>query len=89
MKESFLEEVTQKANKPPSFYFYLNDIIEPYFEDLAQFGNIESLPPVLFKIYNINKETYKNDYLNLKKQIFEILDNEQFLRWLPSTNRNC
>lgn len=82
MLESLEKEKEQKTieNEPKTHYFYLGTKMQQYFEDVAHFGNINMfLPPVLYKMYKKNVEIFRNDYKNLKKIKYTIVDNENFL----------
>lgn len=76
-----LHEVnTLKLSKDSSksHYYYLGDEMQNYLEDLARFGEVKPLPPVIYKMYVANQQFLMNDYRNLKKHIFKIIDDDTF-----------
>lgn len=80
MFQSLHEENTLKLSKDSSksHYYYLGDEMKNYLEDLARFGEVKPLPPVTYKMYVANQQCLMNDYRNLKKHIFKVIDDNTF-----------
>ncbi|KAK7584093.1 hypothetical protein V9T40_005056 [Parthenolecanium corni] len=80
MLQSEEEEHGEKMemNVPPSMYHFLGENMKSYFKDLASLGQTEMLSEVHFKIYEKHKQTIAMNSGNTKKQIFKIIDDENF-----------
>lgn len=51
---------------------------EEYYSELAELGGIEPIKPYILKIYNQDNAFKMNDYVNSRKQTFQILSDDTY-----------
>lgn len=80
------ENDRQKRNNiPKNRYYHLSANIVEYFEDLTTFARLKNIPPVLFKIFRQNERTYTENFYELRRWNFEILDDYNYKATLKQT----
>lgn len=53
--------------------------IEEYFNDITSYAGLKNIPNVLFKIFKKNEQSYVENFFNLRRLFFEILDDENYI----------
>lgn len=63
---------------PNNRYYHLSANIVEYFDDICEYADLKKIPPVLFKIFRVNEKTYADNFFNLRRLYFEIIDDENY-----------
>ncbi len=79
-------ERKKRFNIPPNQYYHLSADIIPYFRDLTKFAKLTNIPPVLFKIFRKNEQTYLENFYDLRRWRFKIIDDNNYKCTLKPTS---
>lgn len=79
-------ERQRRENIPTNRYYHLSANIVEYFEDLTAYAQLSNIPPVLFKIFRQNERTYTENFYQLRRWNFQILDDHNYSASLKSTD---
>lgn len=78
-------ERQKREHIPRNRYYHLSAKIVEYFEDITTFAHLQNIPPVLFKIFRQNERTYTENFYELRRWSFEILDDYNYKATLKPT----
>lgn len=59
-------------------YHMLGRRLKPYIDSITELGQLQPLPPVMFKIYYRCEEERKNNVTEFRKNVFHIVDNDRY-----------
>ncbi|XP_065213291.1 uncharacterized protein LOC135840595 [Planococcus citri] len=75
-----LEKIERKHEQriPKNRYYHLSSNIVEYFDDICEYADLPKISPVLFKIFRVNERTYTDNFFNLRRLYFTIIDNDNY-----------
>lgn len=76
------DERKKQLEIPKNHYYHLSVGIEECFEDISAYAKLKNIPPVLFKIFNQNEQTYTENFYELRRLYFTILDDHNYIATL-------